>query len=363
MHKPSIKNFLRAALSATALAASAKASCSETIFNSENYDEYGDVFFVFEDAPNAVWMLGEIFPEDYFHFREALRENVVDTLILDSPGGDVYESLYIAASVHDLGMKTYIPFGAECVSACANIFLAGHPRAASGGLAVHQFVGDADAGGLTEEETLLTVSDIIKFLNDFETPPSVFERMFQSTELYYFNDIEIEAINRAPLFLAPLMDEYDQGFQLILNSSLYNSEPNEPDDGIANVQPDIDVSIYPGLLQSQISENSPFNAIFSLECLAPLAIELSGLGYFVASDAIRQFFFVPVEANAEGNPVWGYVNVGTFNPSSVVPRIIGGQLQGLDESVELGGLVLSSPRADGVYSWSGNGCTLEVGSL
>ena len=42
----------------------------------------------------------------------------------------------------------------------------------------------------TQQDTQLTVSEIIGFLNEFETPPWVFEKMFRSREFYFFDEDE-----------------------------------------------------------------------------------------------------------------------------------------------------------------------------
>ena len=42
-----------------------------------------------------------------------------------------------------------------------------------------------------QEGTQFTVSEIIGFLNEFETPSWVFERMFQQSEMYYFKEKEL----------------------------------------------------------------------------------------------------------------------------------------------------------------------------
>ena len=40
-----------------------------------------------------------------------------------------------------------------------------------------------------------TVSEIIGFLNEFGTPPFVFEKMFAQKEMYYFTENEIRKLN------------------------------------------------------------------------------------------------------------------------------------------------------------------------
>ena len=42
-----------------------------------------------------------------------------------------------------------------------------------------------------QKNSQFTVSEIIGYLNEFETPPWVFERMFQQSEMYYFKETEL----------------------------------------------------------------------------------------------------------------------------------------------------------------------------
>ena len=62
------------------------------------------------------------------------------------------------------------------------------------GEVVHQFY--SGSAFCEVEETAFTVSQIIGFLNEFETPPFVFERMFQQSEMYYFDNSEMKQIAR-----------------------------------------------------------------------------------------------------------------------------------------------------------------------
>ena len=45
--------------------------------------------------------------------------------------------------------------------------------------------------GNTQKRAQFTVSEIIGFLNEFETPAWVYERMFQQSKMYYFKEKEL----------------------------------------------------------------------------------------------------------------------------------------------------------------------------
>ena len=162
--------------------------------------------FVHTDrVPNALFFFGQIENNDSFELRRALRTHDVDTIVLASDGGSVWEALTMAGIIFDKKMTTYIPKLAEekgCYSACAFMFFAGQTRLVEGLLAVHQ-VGAYDEAadaqkkelGETQQATQFTTSEIIGFLNEFGTPPWVYERMFRSRELYFFSDEEKVTLN------------------------------------------------------------------------------------------------------------------------------------------------------------------------
>lgn len=156
-------------------------------------------------VPNALFFFSDIKENDSFELRKAIRNHDIDTVVLSSKGGSVWEGLNMAGIIFDKGLKTYVPqkgLGAEgnCASACSFMFFGGSTRVADGKLGVHQFYSgsakDSAQIGKTQSNAQFTVSEIIGFLNEFETPPFVFERMFQQKKMYYFNQNELEQIAR-----------------------------------------------------------------------------------------------------------------------------------------------------------------------
>ena len=162
--------------------------------------------FLYTDiVPNALFFFSDIEKNDSFELRKALRNHDIDTLVLSSRGGSVWEGLSMAGIIHDKGLTTYVPkLGLEgrgdCASACSFMFFAGKTREAEGDVGVHQFYSGSASESAKVEETeeiaQFTVSEIIGFLNEFETPPFVFERMFQQSEMYYFDNREMKQIAR-----------------------------------------------------------------------------------------------------------------------------------------------------------------------
>ena len=186
---------------------------------------YGSFLYT-DTVPNALFFFSDIEKNDSFELRKALRNHDIDTLVLSSRGGSVWEGLSMAGIIHDKGLTTYVPkLGldgrGDCASACSFMFFAGNTREAEGEVGVHQFYsGSASESaeiGETEEIAQFTVSEIIGFLNEFETPPFVFERMFQQSEMYYFDNREMKQIART---VTPLSQEQRSEIEGFINEFL-----------------------------------------------------------------------------------------------------------------------------------------------
>ena len=161
---------------------------------------YGSFMF-FEKAPNALFFGDDIKKNDGFEFRKAIRNHNIDTVVLSSPGGDLWEGLTIAGMIFDKKLTTYVPKDASCASACAFMFFAGNKKQATGKLGVHQFYSASGTKSAkiadVEYGSQFKVSEIIGFLNEFKTPPFVFERMFETDrgDMYFFSSDELIKLN------------------------------------------------------------------------------------------------------------------------------------------------------------------------
>lgn len=159
-------------------------------------------------VPNALFFFNKIEQYDSFELRRAIRNHDIDIVVLASEGGNVLEGLNMAGIIHDKGIATYVPKLPEelgCYSACSFMFFGGKIRKADGILAVHQagaYGSERDKAQAKVSETQqiiqFTVSEIIGFLNEFETPPWVFEKMFRSRESYSFDKEEKERLEARP---------------------------------------------------------------------------------------------------------------------------------------------------------------------
>ena len=198
--------------------------------NAENENRLGIRFYgsflYSETVPNALFFFSDIEKNDSFELRKALRNHDIDILVLSSAGGSVWEGLNMAGIIHDKGLTTYVPkLGlagkGNCASACSFMFFAGKTREADGVVGVHQFFSSSASKSAKVEETeeiaQFKVSEIIGFLNEFETPPFVFERMFQQSKMYYFDTREMKQIART---VTPLVREQRSEIEAFISEFL-----------------------------------------------------------------------------------------------------------------------------------------------
>lgn len=167
----------------------------------------------YDELPGVLFLVGAIETNDSFELRRAMRDHEVKTLVTASAGGNLYEGLQMASILHDRGISTYVPEGVNCESSCANVFIGGAKRAVFGELGVHQFFSGYNTAqsttpmDVTTSVTQYTTADIIGILNEFGTPPFVYEKMFGTADIYYFSAPEKMKINLGledPAFQDPL---------------------------------------------------------------------------------------------------------------------------------------------------------------
>lgn len=112
-------------------------------------------------------------------FERMIADNPgVREVLLQSGGGSVTSGLAIASRVHALQLKTTIPSGSGCYSACSFIFFAGHQRQAFGELGVHQISYGGGDGSLIDGQ--YAIADILDVLNRFDVHPNIFSIMFRT---------------------------------------------------------------------------------------------------------------------------------------------------------------------------------------
>lgn len=155
---------------------------------------YGQFHFS-TDMPNVLILDGEIDADAVYNFRKALREHDASTLVLNSPGGSVYDALELSAVIADRGIATVIPPEGICASACSFLFVAGKKRQAYGVLGVHQFTSNGAIAGPNAEATAQQVTaSIADFLTEYDVPMMFLVRMLETPNqsMYWFSAKELE---------------------------------------------------------------------------------------------------------------------------------------------------------------------------
>lgn len=107
--------------------------------------------------PDILFIVDEVHVGDGAIITEFLKEQGVTLVVLSSPGGVVYDSVVIAEEIKNLGISTYIPESAECMSACVYMFLGGGRRLAAGSLWAHQL----SVAGVDDDVVLVDANDVL----------------------------------------------------------------------------------------------------------------------------------------------------------------------------------------------------------
>ncbi len=200
---------------------------------------YGSIVH-FERVPNALFYIGEVDKNDSFKFRKALRNHNIEIVVLGGPGGSVWEGLQIAGIISDNRLVTYIPKDFACFSACSFMFFGGSStRLAEGDLGVHQFYSNSTIGDMSQ--TQCTISEIIGFLNEFNTPSFVFEKMFSESEMYFFSDSEKAKINTISISDSKYQSKFQDIDNLILTIARKIDEEQKADEDLANIEKDNEI--------------------------------------------------------------------------------------------------------------------------
>ncbi len=122
------------ALLTLAIATASGAARAQTRF------EYG-VFSVDRVQPDVAYLSGEIVRNTADNFLLMLEEHPdIVLVVLDSIGGLTEEARIVAEMIYALGIDTFVPEGAECMSACGTIYFGGRQHVVLGELGVHRSV-------------------------------------------------------------------------------------------------------------------------------------------------------------------------------------------------------------------------------
>lgn len=151
--------------------------------------------FYYDTATEGVLYLeGDIDSRTDFRLGRALhRFPDIETLVLSSNGGTVYDGLSMSTTIREFGLKTVIPPGGQCYSACAYLFFAGVERTSEGELGVHQL--DGLGGDFTFGQEIL--SEVLDSLHSYGVPGEVIVRMLRTppNEMFVYQPDQLAAMN------------------------------------------------------------------------------------------------------------------------------------------------------------------------
>ena len=143
---------------------------------------------------------GPILSEEVDGILSQLEDKKPKLILLNSIGGNVSGAVRFARYVRENEMNTWIAKNQTCASACALVFLAGIQRFSEGRLVVHQYLPPAEQANekIARDKAWISVQrmigETITLLNSFCTPRFVFERIFNSPNLYEFTEAEMAEI-------------------------------------------------------------------------------------------------------------------------------------------------------------------------
>ena len=164
-------------------------------FGSQSPATAGELFF----GKDNEWVVfqGPILSEEVDGILSQLENKKPKLILLNSIGGNVSGAVRFARYVRQNQMNTWIAKNQTCASACALVFLAGIQRFSEGRLVVHQYLPPAEQANekIARDKAWISVQrmigETITLLNSFGTPRFVFERIFNSPNLYEFTEAEM----------------------------------------------------------------------------------------------------------------------------------------------------------------------------
>ena len=159
----------------------------------ERITDYAPFYYDTEN-PGILSLEGDINSQTDFRLGRALHAfPEVETLLLSSRGGTVYDGLSMSTTIHEYGLKTHIPADGECYSACAYMFFAGVERGSEGKLGVHRLAGLGDDITFGQE----VLSEVFASLYTYGVPFEIVLKMLQTPpeRMFIYNPQELAAMN------------------------------------------------------------------------------------------------------------------------------------------------------------------------
>lgn len=164
---------------------------SVSLANAEQDRDYRPFVYHEEDL-STIYLDGEIDSGSLWKFA-SLLDNVPDatTILLNSPGGEVYAALILAKQIERMGLHTVVL--GECYSACAFLYFAGANRTVlKGFVGVHQI--SSRSQDLMSGQ--MALADILELMERFSVPPEVIVEMLRTApeDMRIYDGGQLEAL-------------------------------------------------------------------------------------------------------------------------------------------------------------------------
>lgn len=143
---------------------------------------------------------GGIVPGDALNFHSFIYnyykiKKPISLLVLNSPGGNLYESYKIIKDVLDYGINTVVYNNAQCASACFGIFASGRSRYSYPGsfIGVHR----ASVYGSDNSEARGSSIDMLKLYEELNIPDDIQLAMIRTPpqDIYWLTDIQKKEVS------------------------------------------------------------------------------------------------------------------------------------------------------------------------
>jgi hypothetical protein len=178
----------------------------------ENWQTYATSECI-EDAHIVIHVYGQISQKDAYNFRQALprilevrnlRYESIVNFYLYSPGGDIFAAIEIGNLIREYLLDsslTWVPWGAECLSACVIIYASGPEKrmANPSKLGVHRpYFSDErfiELGYDTRKQAYRAAYKALEMaFDDYNVSTEIVDLMWSkpSTQIYYLTDEEIK---------------------------------------------------------------------------------------------------------------------------------------------------------------------------
>lgn len=134
----------------------------------------------------ALVYSGQIQNGDYDDFLVSLDKIKPDMVVLDSPGGDVREAMWIGMEIQKRGLNTSLRSNQICTSACALVFFAGRMKFLSRGASIGLHSAANTDGAASLEGTALMEG----YLLALGVPAELLQRMYSygPSEMLWLSD-------------------------------------------------------------------------------------------------------------------------------------------------------------------------------